>query len=203
MGLLILATIKSFLDEFCKKNETANYKVRHRVFMEYAYQHLFKRQSRNWNLINESSVQDNQRIEPENSRDHIAGQILDETTFDSPVRTMHEVDTSLKNKEARCKIYIYIYIYIAMQRDTSAFSLELTRIEIHSKIKEFPEYEKRGMVKKIKWILLPFSRNLKEKVIIDAMFYPQRFIAPLLIGIVIFIYLIIVLYNIVMNLIEK
>ena len=51
LGLLLLATLKSIFDEICKQ-ETAHYTLRHKIFMEYAYQHLFQRISKKWERAN-------------------------------------------------------------------------------------------------------------------------------------------------------
>ena len=71
------------------------------------------------------------------------------------------------------------------------------------RIKNFPSYTKRGIWDKTKWIILPFSMNLKEKILVDAMYYPQRFIASLICGIAIFLYFVILLYNVANQLIDK
>ena len=71
------------------------------------------------------------------------------------------------------------------------------------KIEGFPIYGERGIGGKIKWIIYPFTHNLKEEIIVDGMYYPQRFIAPLLIGIVIFIYFAIILLNAITGLIDR
>ena len=72
LGMLLLATLKSFIDEFFKEKETVHYKARERVFMEYAYQHLFRRVSKEWES----------RINIQNPKIHDHSVSIDSTSLD-------------------------------------------------------------------------------------------------------------------------
>ena len=109
MGLLLLATLKSFLDEMLKKRETAHYIVRHQIFMEYAYQHLFMRVSQTWHPTTNGDISKEQMIADSGS-DKSAKNVspVPDILDSEPKDKIGEVEVDKESRSNGINIYILI-----------------------------------------------------------------------------------------------
>ena len=108
LGILFIATLRSFLDELCRNQETAHYIVRFQVFMEYTYQRLFMKISNNWNISRKievnmkrviaTPIDDSPKERPQNNNELSFG------------RDREAGDGAIFSKYLPA-LYIYIYIY--------------------------------------------------------------------------------------------